>query len=250
MMETHREHPPCVARARGARRYTVPAAEPEVVAAALDAAMDGGGGARGGRGGIVRSGGMVARHCRRGGLVRFLLRDRYLGNRPRREFEIHRRAWAAGLPVPEPLGVCWERRGLFCRGALATRALDAVELLDALREDPGRAADFLAAGGRAVRRMHEAGIWHADLQARNVLVNGDTAYLIDFDRGRRLPAPGRHCWRAMNLYRFRRSLEKHGFPAAYFRHFCAGYGGPPGCVVLGGWYRFRSAVLRLLTTRK
>src|SRR6185312_24099 len=63
-----------------------------------------------------------------------------------------------------------------------------------------------------VGRFHRAGIWHADLNAHNVLVSPAGLHLIDFDRGRqRAPAAG---WRLANLRRLRRSLLKLGAAAA------------------------------------
>nr|AIA86950.1 CAZy families GT30 protein [uncultured Idiomarina sp.] len=57
--------------------------------------------------------------------------------------------------------------------------------------------------------MHEAGVWHADLNAHNILL--DTAgqpWLIDFDRARDYGEPLAHQLRVANMQRLRRSLEK------------------------------------------
>ena len=79
-------------------------------------------------------------------------------------------------------------------------------------------AECLAAGrldaelaretGALVARFHRAGIWHADLNAHNVLVTPVALHLIDFDRGRvrELAAD----WRLANLARLHRSLVKLG----------------------------------------
>jgi 3-deoxy-D-manno-octulosonic acid kinase len=65
--------------------------------------------------------------------------------------------------------------------------------------------------GALVARFHRAGIWHADLNAHNVLVTNEELYLIDFDRGRqREPADS---WQQANLLRLRRSLVKLGAAA-------------------------------------
>jgi 3-deoxy-D-manno-octulosonic acid kinase len=59
-----------------------------------------------------------------------------------------------------------------------------------------------------IARFHGAGVWHADLNAHNVLVSPAGIYLIDFDRGRlRAPADD---WQQANLQRLRRSLVKLG----------------------------------------
>ena len=62
--------------------------------------------------------------------------------------------------------------------------------------------------GALVARFHREGVWHADLNAHNVLIAPGGLYLIDFDRGRlRDVAEG---WRLANLQRLRRSMLKLG----------------------------------------
>src|SRR6185437_2153524 len=82
------------------------------------------------------------------------------------------------------------------------------------RTDAGRMPCCRQAGcgtGALVARFHRAGIWHADLNAHNVLVTSSALHLIDFDRGRlRVPAEG---WRLANLKRLHRSLLKLGAAA-------------------------------------
>lgn len=166
----------------------------------------------------------ILRTYHRGGAARHVLPDGYLlGNRPRAEFEVHRAAYAAGLAVPRPLGVCWERHAGVLRGAIVTEALDGPTLHDALLANPPEGPALLAATGTVVRALHDAGIWHADLQLRNVLVTDDGPYLIDFDRARRVPRLDAVA-RARNLLRFRRSLDKNLGSSALFGDMLRGYG--------------------------
>ena len=55
-------------------------------------------------------------------------------------------------------------------------------------------------------RFHDAGVFHADLNARNILLAGITVYLIDFDRAR-IGSPS-VVNAKRNLQRLHRSLEK------------------------------------------
>lgn len=178
--------------------------------------------ARGGRGAVcfVRGefGEAVIRHYRRGGLVGRVIRDRYLwtgedANRAFREFRLLARLRELGLPVPAPLAAGYARAGLFYRADLMTMAIpDSRTLAQWLAA--GQGADFDWTGlGRLLARFHAAGAFHADLNAHNVMRDGDGAlWLIDFDRGE-LRAPALD-WQRANLQRLARSLRKLGLEGA------------------------------------
>lgn len=189
----------------------------------------------GGRWGVVR------KHLRGGAIRHFLKESYFLHNRPRRELRLHDYVWRQGLPVPEPLGACWRWRGLFVRGAIAMVEIPAPNLFDYLQAQPDQGADVMRRCGELFRRMHDLGVWHADLQVRNVLVAEGGLYLIDLDNARLIPGMS-HLQRARNLFRFRRSLEKNGLPAELFGALCQGYGEQ----ALPGWigrvYRAKGAV--------
>jgi 3-deoxy-D-manno-octulosonic acid kinase len=182
----------------------------------------------GGRGRLVRfayagGAGLIRRYLR-GGVIRHFLEDAFLlQNRARRELSLMAFLFDKRLPVPAPLGACWERRGLFFRGAIATRELPAVNLLEYLRGHGDSAESILHDCGQLIRRFHDVNVFHADLQVRNVLINEGGLYLIDFDKAE-LEGDLTKLQRARNLLRFRRSLEKNGFPVTLFRHLCEGYG--------------------------
>ena len=149
------------------------------------------------------------RHYRRGGLAGRLVNDRYLWcgealTRSFREWRMLARLHAAGLPVPRPVAAGWRRHGMSYEADLATERIpDAVPL--SARIATGSGIDW-AAIGQVIRAMHDAGAWHADLNAHNILLDAsDQPWLIDFDRGR-FRAPG--AWRQKNLARLERSLRK------------------------------------------
>ena len=63
-----------------------------------------------------------------------------------------------------------------------------------------------AAIGRCLRRFHDAGVQHADLNAHNIMLGEQgEVWVLDFDRGR-LRHPG--AWRERVLDRLARSLAK------------------------------------------
>lgn len=163
----------------------------------------------------------VLRHYRRGGLVAALFRDRYLWTgeartRPFREWRLLANLHAEGLPVPAPVAARYRRVGLAYRGDLITeRIIDAQPLSSRLERAPVSTSVWNAIGA-CLRRFHDRGVCHADLNAHNILVDAHgTVWLIDFDRGRRR-APG--AWQAGNLARLRRSLDKvsRNLPAGRF----------------------------------
>lgn len=154
----------------------------------------------------------VLRHYRRGGLAARFSDDFYLWpgltlTRPWREWQLLAELHALGLPVPRPVAARVTRAFLGYRGDLITRRIPAARSL----------AELIRTGavppwpeiGVCIHRFHSAGVWHADLNAHNVLVDRDgSVWLIDFDRGeRRRPGPG---WQQANLERLQRSLRKLG----------------------------------------
>lgn len=174
----------------------------------------------GGRGGVqliaTPAGECVLRHYRRGGLVAKLMGDRYLwrgadATRCFAEFRLLAEIARLGLPGPVPVAARYRRHGLFYSADLVTRRIaDARTLAECLAE--GRLdAELAREAGALVARFHRAGIWHADLNAHNVLVAPAALYLIDFDRSR-LRAPA-EAWRLANLARLHRSLVKLGAAA-------------------------------------
>ena len=171
----------------------------------------------GGRGGIAivdtPAGECVLKHYRRGGMVAAVMGDRYLwgGADQTRGFQELRLLGIIadlGLPGPKPVATRYLRHGLFYSADLLTgRIQQASTLAQHLAE--GRLDSALAAAiGELIARFHRAGIWHADLNAHNVLIAATGLYLIDFDRSeQRTPE---RAWQQGNLQRLRRSLIKLG----------------------------------------
>jgi 3-deoxy-D-manno-octulosonic acid kinase len=169
-----------------------------------------------GRGGSVRidldGRQAILRRYHRGGAIGKLLSDQYLWlgkfmSRPWREWKILERARKAGLPVPEPIAACICRSGLWYRAVLITAFLQDTETLTQRLEREELKPGSWHRIGLLVKKMHAAGIRHADLTSDNILIDSrDRFYLIDFDMGRVMNLIGDWQWRP--LYRFQRSLEK------------------------------------------
>jgi 3-deoxy-D-manno-octulosonic acid kinase len=153
----------------------------------------------------------VLRHYRRGGLAARCSEDLYLWTgleRSRAWREWRLLAWlrARELPVPAPVAARVSRHGLGYRADLITLRIPAARPLAETLRDQQLAPELWARIGATVARLHQAGVWHADLNAHNVLLDADGAvHLIDFDRGAHR-SPG--AWQADNLARLQRSLNK------------------------------------------
>ncbi|MEX2123730.1 MAG: 3-deoxy-D-manno-octulosonic acid kinase [Woeseia sp.] len=154
----------------------------------------------------------VLRHYRRGGVPGRMNRDLYLwlgGERTRAfaEWRLLARLTAMGLPVPRPAAARFRRvAGFFYTADLLTVRVQGIRSLSDRLLQNATAEGFWSGVGEGIRRFHEAGVCHADLNAYNVQVDADdAAFLLDFDRGRLRP-PG--TWQQRNLARLYRSLVK------------------------------------------
>ncbi len=153
----------------------------------------------------------VLRHYHRGGLVAKVLGDRYLWTgeartRPFRELRLLAQLRAHGLPVPVPVAARYERAGLLYRADLITERIPDARPLSVLLEEGPLPAHVWRAIGLCLRQFHDHGVWHADLNAHNVMIDsGGKVSIIDFDRARRR---GRTMPDRSNLVRLRQSLDK------------------------------------------
>jgi 3-deoxy-D-manno-octulosonic acid kinase len=174
--------------------------------------------ARGGRGAVwfLRDsfGDAVLRHYRRGGLLGRLNRDRYLWTgesrtRAFREFRLLAELRGRGLPVPAPIAARYERAGMWYRADILVGLVpDACTLAQRVASQQ-TTLSLWSLLGVTLARFHREGVFHADLNAHNVLFDAaDRIWLIDFDRGAlRPPAMS---WQRANLLRLHRSLRKVG----------------------------------------
>ncbi len=173
----------------------------------------------------------VLRHYRRGGLVARLVADRYWwrgeeATRAFRELRLLARLEELGLPAARPVAARYARASFGYRADLVTLEIPQARTL-AARLAEGLGPVLWRRIGATIRAFHDAGVRHADLNAHNVLLDGaGEVHLIDFDRGT-LAAPGG--WRAANLERLHRSLNKLGggaAPEAGWAALLEGYGTP------------------------
>lgn len=137
---------------------------------------------------------LLLKRCLRGGIARHLNRGRYFAiGRFRRELDVGLNAAREGLPVAETLVVVLRaaRPGWHAWAAarLIQGASDLTRLLPSISREEEREA-LLARAAQAIRRLHDAGLEHRDLNLGNMVARrgegeGWRVWIVDLDRVRR-----------------------------------------------------------------
>ncbi|MBA7485882.1 3-deoxy-D-manno-octulosonic acid kinase [subsurface metagenome] len=169
---------------------------------------------------------MLVKHYEHGGLFRKITRDIFLGNsRPFRELDILEAASQKGIPVPEVLAARVDRIfGPFYKGEIVYKEIpdsaNLLEYLKGLNERPmgekiSLKREIINSLAQAIKKMHASGIYHADLNVKNVLIQNrgeaPLIYLVDFDCSKIKKNLSLRV-RIKNLARFNRSCEKWKAP--------------------------------------
>lgn len=163
---------------------------------------------------------LVLRHYRRGGLIRHFVSRHYCYTGARRtraaqEFSMLTQLHLKGLPVSQPYACRVDRAGLFYSASLVTFRVAGKTIAERLLSNGCLSFDernneiLWRALGSVIARFHNAGVYHADLNAHNILLDEDGhIVLIDFDRARFRKVNEQRDWRLENIRRFERSLKK------------------------------------------
>ncbi|MEZ5974334.1 MAG: lipopolysaccharide kinase InaA family protein [Planctomycetota bacterium] len=172
---------------------------------------------------------LVIRRFLRGGLARHFSRDRFLDpDRPFEEIRLGEALRAAGIATPRAVAARCQRLGILgFRLELVTERVEGARSVGAVMRQgmaDGPAHDWPAlvrAAACFIRRMHDAGLLHSDLQPENLLwvpVQGQGPdesqfSILDLDRSRFTPnqalAPEDQ---AQNLWRLWRYVLKRESP--------------------------------------
>ena len=154
----------------------------------------------------------VLKHYYRGGAVASVLKDQYLGfdienSRAFREWRLLKKMRQLGLPVPDAVAAHVEKGLFYYRADLITEKIEnSKTLADVLEKDTITTEQWKKVGA-CIKSFHQHDIYHADLNARNILLteSGDI-YLIDFDNS--YIRVNSTSWKMQNLARLKRSLLK------------------------------------------
>ena len=171
---------------------------------------------------------MIIRKYLRGGLVRFFNRDLYLGHmRPFRELAVAAEAASRGIPTADILAaVSIRAAGPLYRSYLVSQQLQACLDLPSYLQERHRIAgpsfrreksDLIARTAAAVRSMHARGVYHGDLNLKNMLIDTEdrtTVFIIDWDKSRikRSLSPEEQSANVVRLCRSMAKLARRGVP--------------------------------------
>lgn len=153
----------------------------------------------------------VLRHYHRGGFMARFVNDYYAwrglaSSRAFREWQLLAELYDDGLPVPRPIAARVHRHGLCYTADILTAYLEDTRSVDSMLHAGESLGDRWQDIGATLRRFHDRGVHHSDLNVRNILLDADErVYLVDFDKGCLRP-PG--AWKQANLKRLQRSLRK------------------------------------------
>lgn len=161
----------------------------------------------------------VYRKYLRGGLIARLVKQTYFSlcaenTRSIKEWRLLQWMLEQGLTVPKPVAasVCrWPFSfSPLYRAQILVQRIPNVQTLDQLLMQRELTQAQWQSIGECIRKFHNAGIYHADLNANNILLDADgQVYLIDFDKGElRAEHDDSSVWKAENLQRLKRSLLK------------------------------------------
>jgi tRNA A-37 threonylcarbamoyl transferase component Bud32 len=129
---------------------------------------------------------VVVRHNRHGGLFASLTRDRFFApTRAPHELDTSIALRARGIPTPEILAyVLYPPGSVLQRADVASTEVasgrDLAEVLGRETGEPRKQA--LRATATLLLALADAGARHEDLNARNVLIAGNEAFILDVDR--------------------------------------------------------------------
>ena len=154
---------------------------------------------------------VVGKHYLRGGLLARFIQDRYFGcnaeaTRAFKEWRLLSILRGKGLPVPAPVAARVVIKRCFYQADLVTLQISNARTLAEYLSESSLGHDAWRAIGACIKRFHQYGVYHADLNATNILINQQQElFVLDFDKG---AIKSGELWKVDNLERLRRSLQK------------------------------------------
>lgn len=156
---------------------------------------------------------LIARQYRRGGLVARLATKSYVWtglqrSRAFKELQVLDFLTQKHVSVCTPEAAWVVRHGLVYTATLLTHYVPNSTTLGQRFAANELTEEIMSNTGQLVRQMHDQNVYHADLNAHNILHSAESLVLIDFDRG--AVRPDSDTWKQSNLQRLQRSFAKLG----------------------------------------
>ena len=153
----------------------------------------------------------VLRRFVRGGVIGRLIKNAYFWagedeTRSFREWRLLRKLVDMRINVPVPAAARYRRTAMFYTADLLTVRVPGIQSLAQRLTRESVPDGFWMSLGEQIAKVHEAGVYHADMNAYNVQVDeSEQLWLLDFDRGKLSPGGTR---KQETLSRLHRSLQK------------------------------------------
>lgn len=156
--------------------------------------------------------GLLLRHYYRGGLVGKVNKDRFkrepiAESRAMAEFGLLLKLRELNLPVPRPVAARYTKASLWgYRADILVEVIpNAQDIFKVLQQQQLTAQQWCAIGA-TIRQLHDAGVYHSDLNCHNIMLDAKQAvWIVDFDKcGFKQQGE----WQEANLQRLLRSLNK------------------------------------------
>ena len=160
-------------------------------------------------------GAVVIKHYRRGGLLRYVIKRRYLKlgkTRAQREFELLHMVGNLGINAPQPIAFAHRGRLLYQAWLITREIQQPLSLASLSLQDEEKSGRIMESVIKQISSLVQNQILHVDLHPGNVIV--DTAgnvYLLDFDKGK-VYHGNRQKLKNRYLSRWQRAVDKHGLP--------------------------------------
>ena len=155
----------------------------------------------------------MLKHYHRGGMAAHFLKDYYfyMGHRRVhvfREWRLLHQLQRWHLPVPTPCAASYTFRLVFYTADMILGSCRPARPVSSLLCEQDIEERHWQLIGKTIRRFHNKNVFHADLNAHNILLlpEKDQVFLVDFDRS--FICKKRNSWQQSNLDRLSRSLEK------------------------------------------
>ena len=153
----------------------------------------------------------ILRHYHRGGMMNKFSKDKFfwtgiIRTRAVKEYRLLEWMTKQHLPVPYPLGARVIKHGLFYTCDLITREIRQTQTLAARLHSHDIDLIHWRNIGVAIKTLHAHQVFHADLNANNILIDSsEHITIIDFDKCELRDGTS---WQPKNISRLERSLDK------------------------------------------